>query len=462
MTALASINTEPMANVEGEYHLVATLLYESKRVDVVADILSPDDFSEPFLGRLYDLIVTQYSKGNPLSALTLRPYIEADPGYIALGGTDFLVKITNASALAINALNTARQIADLARRRRLLGGLKDALEVGNDLSQDVPAVIDIADAALVEASDKASDIHQPTGAAAMGELLKSIEQPSRSVRCGNIPSIDELLGGIRAKQLVIAAGRPGMGKTAVALSYTLGAVKNGFGVLFVSLEMSAKEIAARMAADIGYQTGLLASYADINSDAPSRKAIKAITDAKVMLDDAPLQFVDAGSLQLGRLDRLVRRYKRRFAAKGQSLDLIVIDYMQLLRCDHKQASAYEAVSEISRRLKGIAKDHDVGVLALAQLSRAVEQRADKRPQLSDLRDSGQIEQDADAVMFFYRHAYYLRQALPRDECDPMYASAKAEMEACEASIEFIVEKRRNGVPGTKLGEFHGQYQAVRG
>jgi replicative DNA helicase len=252
-----------------------------------------------------------------------------------------------------------------------------------------------------------------------------------------------------------------MGKTAAAISYALGAARAGHGVLFVSLEMSAVELSSRIAADLAFNGRSGIAFSDINSDRPSRDALRAMGNAAAELAEMPFHIVDAGSLTLGRLDMIVRRYKRRLAARGQSLDLVVVDYLQLLRCDERRTSAYETVSEVSRRLKGMAKDHDVAVFALAQLSREVEKRADKRPQLADLRDSGQIEQDADAVLFLYRHEYYLAAGKP-EEGAPEYQEWKQAIDAVRGCIDFICAKRRNGITGSARGLFHGQFQAVRG
>lgn len=462
MNHVATITNDQTAVAECEYALLATLLFDSKRVDRVADIVKPEDFSVPFFGRIYGLVVNGHARGEPVSILTLRPLIEVDPAYEPHGGTAFLAKLAPLTAGVLDAAQLGRQVVSFARRRRFREGIQEANEAAADPTFPIEQAVDIADAAITEAVGKQQSIAQISAADAMRARLKDAGKPKRSIKCGRVPSIDGLLGGMRPKQLVIGAGRPGMGKTAAALSYSLGAARNGHGVLFVSLEMSADELVGRMAADISFNGRGGVPYADINGDEPSIHAVRAMDNAANILDEMPFEIVDAGSLTIGRLDMIVRSYKRRFAAKGHSLDLVVVDYLQLLRSDDRKASAYEAVSEISRRLKGMAKDHDVAVFALAQLSRAVEQRPDKRPVLSDLRESGQIEQDADAVLFFYRHAYYLRQALPASEHDPMYATVMAEVEACQNTIEFIARKVRNGTDGSRIGEFYGAYQAVRG
>lgn len=251
-----------------------------------------------------------------------------------------------------------------------------------------------------------------------------------------------------------------MGKTALALSYSIGAVRAGHGVLYVSLEMSGRELAARMASDLCFGSDNPIPFSNIRDGSLSPEYRSRIINAKNDMLARPFSVIDAGSLTMGRLNMLVRRHKRRMAAMGHKLELVVIDYLQLLHTDSKSRSNYEAVSEISRGLKAMAKDNDIAVFALAQLSREVEKRHDRRPQLSDLRDSGQIEQDADAVLFLLRQEYYLQQ----EEVPPLhkdYTNWQAKMAEFENKIEFIVAKRRNGITGRAMGKFYGKYQAVR-
>lgn len=449
--------TLELTNPESEYALISKLLFDPKAIDIVADILREEHFSELFYGRIFSVIVTEHGRGSSLNPLTLRPHIENDAAYVSAGGTTFLAGLTNVMAHMVPPKATAKQLIDLAKRRALVLGLRESIALGTDINESMEGVLDIAESAIVSASSVGDSVNQPSGEEAMLALIKAAESPKRSIRSRSLPAIDELLGGMRPKQLVIGGGRPGMGKTAGALSYALGAAQNGHGVLFVSLEMGSTELAARMAADMSFNGQSGVAYADINSDNPSSRAIRAMSDAASRLRDMPFHLIDAGSLSIGRLELLVRRYKRRFAAKGGSLDLIVVDYLQLLRCEDRNRSGYETVSEVSRRLKGMAKDYDVAVFALAQLSREVEKRADKKPILSDLRESGQIEQDADAVLFFYRHEYYVRQdgALSQSE-------REAAIRQCEGAIDFICAKRRNGITGSTVGDFNGAYQAVRG
>lgn len=249
--------------------------------------------------------------------------------------------------------------------------------------------------------------------------------------------------------------------TAVAVSYSVGAARRGYGTLFVSLEMSREQLGKRQIADVCFDDpDRRVPHNKIRDRDLTHWERERVQLAARSIAALPLVTIDVGALRVGRLKRLVRTWKRRMVARGQKLDLVVVDYLQLLHPDEKKRSAYEAISEISTALKQIAKDEDVHVMALAQLSRSVEARTDKRPMMSDLRDSGQIEQDADTILMLLREEYYLRQAEPNDDFDK-HERWEAAMERCRGVIEFIVPKARHGAGGSARGRFYGPYQAVR-
>lgn len=449
-----------LVNVEAEATLLGSLMVGAASIDNVADHLTAEDFSVGLHQRLFDTMLKQSALGRGISPVSIKGHFEGDTELESLGGNAYLARLSSIETVYfIDYADTARQIADLAMRRAMRGGLLTAAEACADLDIAATEIIAHADAAIT--LDAGDGIDQPSAGEAFDALLRSYEDKSSGVRCQVVPDLDDLLGPMRPKQLIIGAGRPGMGKTAMALSYALGAAEAGHGVLFVSLEMSSTELAARMAADLCFNGQSGVYYSNIrDGDLTSWQAME-VRKAQAKAHNLPFQIVDAGSLTVGKLGRLVRKHARRMVASGYKLELVVVDYLQLLHPDTKGRSTYEAVSEVSRSLKAMAKDNDVAVFALAQLSRSVETRADKRPQLSDLRDSGQIEQDADAVLFLLRQEYYLRQAEPEAGSPDRY-DWEAKMEAAKGLIEFILAKRRNGETGTAFGRFHGAYQAVRG
>lgn len=448
------------ATVEPEMVLLASLAFENRRIDAVADEVKPEDFSDPFLGHVFGLMTNEWAQGRAANPVTLRPLLAKHPSFEAIGGNAWLASMLNCTSLALPAADTARLIARHAKRRRLAEGLSAAIGMAEEPGVELEKVADAADQAIVASIAGARAAAETTAGGMMGRLLKSFDLPRHGVRCGVVPSLDQVVGPLRRTDLAVMAGRPGMGKTATALSYALGAARAGHGVLFVSLEMGGEQLAARMAADLAFDGQGRVPFAEIVGEHPTIAARRAVADAGAVLDDMAFAVVDAGSLTLARLAMIVRRNARRMAARGQSLDLVVVDYLQLLNTDARGASSYERVSEVSRGLKQLAKDAGVAVLALAQLSREVEKRADKRPQLSDLRDSGQIEQDADVVLLLLREEYYLRKEAPARDGPERYAWEQA-LAAVEGRIEFICAKRRNGCEGVGIGQFHGQYQAVR-
>ena len=451
---------EPVKNVDSEAAILGALMMENKLIDRVADRLSADDFSEALFGRIYSAIVREAALGRAANPVTLKPYLIDDPALGELGGVGFLATLTANHAAVLMLDTCVQQVVDMARRRKLIDGLTEAAALAASMDATNEEVIAAADAALSSMGDNQDGVVQISAAKAFDMMLAAYDQPAGGVTCGRINCIDRRLGPVHRHHLVIVAGRPGMGKTAFALSYSLGAAGNGHGVLFVSLEMSVEALMQRATADICYDGRWGVPYEAIrDGQFSSEQDRRQVYAAARTFRELPLHIIDAGSLTIGRLNMIVRRYKRRMEAAGQKLELVVVDYLQLLRPDHR-CGPYEAVSEVSRGLKAMAKTHDVGVMALAQLSRAVEQREDKRPMLSDLRDSGQIEQDADAVVFLFRKEYYLRKGLP-DESDPDYLTLAAALERVEGQIDLIVAKRRNGVEGTARARFSGMYQAIR-
>jgi len=450
-----------LVNWEAEADLIGGLLVNNGATDDVADLVAPNDFALDLHARMFEVIIDERARGKGINPVTLKSHFEGDGALDAMGGVPYLARMTSmpASAIYSVALDTARLIADLSSRRRMQAGLQVAADACADMSSTTGEIIAHADAAI--SLDSGDGVAQPSAGEAFDELLRSYEDKSSGVRCQVIPELDELLGPMRPKQLVIGAGRPGMGKTAFALSYALGAAEAGHGVLFVSLEMSSTELAARMAADLCFDGSRGVYYSNIRDGDLSAWQAMEVRKAQAKAHQLPLQIIDAGSLTTGKLSRLVRKHARRMVANGYKLELVVIDYLQLLHPDTKGRSTYEAVSEISRALKAMAKDNALSIFALAQLSRSVETRPDKRPMLSDLRDSGQIEQDADAVLFLLRLEYYLKQEEPY-QSDAKYMVWKDKMDAAKGEIEFILAKRRNGETGTAFGRFHGAYQAVRG
>jgi replicative DNA helicase len=450
-----------LANADAEAALLGALMFDNRRIDWAADRLKAEDFSSTLYGRIFSLLVREASLGHAANPVTLPPFLAGEEAFAQAGGASWLSAIADGAAARVAPEGFVEQIRMFSTRRRLVESLSLAIEQANDLDNSNEAILEAADSALVNVTDRGAGLHEPSGGECIGEVLQTIGKPLEGVRCGWIPEFDEVVGPMEPGQSVIVAGRPGMAKTATAISIALGSASAGHGCLLISLEMGSTELGARMACDYSYSVGQRLPYEAIIRRSLVPSQISQLAAAEAAVRQLPIRVVDASGMTVGRLDMIVRRYKRRFEAEGKKLQLVIVDYLQLLSPDEKMRSNYEAISEVSKRLKGIAKSHGVTVMALAQLSREVEKREDKRPQLSDLRDSGQIEQDADAVVFLYREEYYLRKSEPPPN-DGKHPDWQEKLDAALHKIEFICAKRRNGPEGRAIGRFFGAFQAVRG
>jgi replicative DNA helicase len=459
-----------IANLEAEQALLGAMMIDNRCADDVADILAADDFAEPLHGRIFAAAMTMLANGGKPSPVTLKPQFETDPAIIELGGVAYLAGLTAHSAGLIAAREMAQQILDLARLRRTIGALEESLTIARaSLHNDTPLsdIAEAADAALNEALT-GGDAELP--GASIGRLfreaLDDIEAERRGdlppgLECACIPDLTDVIGGMRAGEVTVIAGRPGMGKTALGLSIALGVAEKGHGVAFISREMSRGELAKRMLADRIFDHGNCPTFDDVKAGKFTQDDYRKIAAAQAWADKAAFEVVDKGGAKIGQIIMALRRLKRRMAAKGQMLELAVIDYLQLVEPDKKTESRVQDVGYVSRKVKQAAKDLGIHIILLAQLSRAVEQREDKHPVLSDLRDSGEIEQDADNVVFVYREEYYLKLSEPGRE-KPGYEAWLTKLENSRNKMEIYSAKRRNGETARRHPWFFLANQAVRG
>ena len=447
-----------LVNLEMETELLGGLMLDNASVDTAADIVRAEDFSEGLLSRIFQGIVHEVSRGNSANAITLKGHFDRDPDIASVGGISFLASLTgNYSGTPI--AKVARSVAELASRRRLQAALiKGAGDCG-DLTLPIERIVSSIDTVMDERGTENAAIS--SAEECVESFLADLDREHIGTLNKRIETLDDLIGPLEPQTLTILAARPGMGKSVLAGNYAVGAAREGHGVCFVSLEMSKEQLTGRMIADIGFDDAdRRVPYAAIQRRNLNPWQRDRVQEIGKWLSSLPLSIVNSGGLRMGQLERIVRSEKRRMAARGKKLELLIVDYLQLLHPDEKRRSAYEAISEISTRLKGIAMDHGIAVIALAQLSRVVETRTDKRPILSDLRDSGQIEQDADAVLFLLREEYYLRQSEPQNDPDA-HEAWQAKLDRCCGVIEFILAKCRHGTTGNAMGRFYGTYQAVR-
>jgi replicative DNA helicase len=458
------------ANVEAEAALLGALMLDNRLVEDVGMKLRSHHFHEPVHGRIYDAILKLTDKNMVANPVTLRPMFEADESMGQVGGVGYLGKLTGSGATLIAAKDFAQQIYDLALLRALIGVGRDLVDSALDTSEDVAPLeqIERAETELYKVAEEGgADGKAQSFADATKEALKTAEKALNSgghlsgITTG-LEGLNAKIGGLHKSDLIIVAGRPGMGKSALATNIAFAAAQRfmrdiedgieaeqsaGSAVALFSLEMSADQLATRILAE---QSGI--SSESLRMGKISKQEFRQLARAAAELEGLPLYIDDTPGLTIAALRARARRLKRQ---KG--IGMVVVDYLQLLQGTGRNSNdnRVNEISEISRGLKTLAKELEVPVIGLSQLSRAVEQREDKRPQLSDLRESGSIEQDADIVLFIYREDYYLASRQPADD-HPDFAEWQEEMGRVYGLAELLVAKQRHGATGKVRVKFNSR------
>jgi replicative DNA helicase len=463
-------------NLEAEQAVLAAVLMNNRALEKVSDFLRPDHFTHPAHQEIFRLAEKQFSAGIPFDIITAKNYLTQQGVLESVGGVEYLSELAGAGASVVNIDQYAKIIYDNAMRRELISigqNITDSAFV-EDLDNPVDRQIEIAEQKLFELSATgAAEKGAAPLAAALRDALEEAEIAYKadgklSGLTTGLRDLDKSVSGLHKSDLIIIAGRPAMGKTTVAMNIAFNAAnailagrankKYAGAVVFFSLEMSASQLAARV----------LSSQAKIPSKAMRNGALKdheflRLSQYADALGNVPLFFDDTPGMSVP----MMRARARRLARKHGGLALIVIDYLQLMQSPavRRNDSRVNELSEITRGLKMLAKELNVPVIALSQLSRAVESRDDKRPLLSDLRESGSIEQDADIVMFAYREEYYLDNRDPSggisDHSQKFTISKtenwRARLDASRGKAELIIGKNRHGKPETIKLSFSGEY-----
>lgn len=456
----------PLANVESEAALLGALLLDVRLIDRVAEILAPDHFFEPLHGRIYAAILSEHAAGRQVNAITLKPYFADDPAMKQVGSS-YLVQISGSGAALLAAPDFAEHILELAKRRALIGCFSEAVASAQNISKTIGDITDEVDAALSTALESQTTTRSRTFAQAFDETLHAIDEEAagrgvQGIKIAGLADFDNLTGRMRPGELMYLGGRPSMGKTALAIRLASGAALSGHGTLFISLEMRVPELATRAISDLVFDAGFgnAPSFDSIRRGKLNADDRELIQQARTMISSAPLILTDPPTLSIGRLAMTIRRYRRQMESRGQKLELVIIDYLGLIKGSDRRAKRFEEVGEISRTLKMVAKECGVAMIVLAQLNRECERRDDKRPMLSDLRDAGDIEQDADQVLFVFREEYYLERSEP-DVGDKKRADWEVAMGFARDRMEIIAAKLRSGRIGKRNCYFFGKHQAVR-
>jgi len=466
-----ALHREAPHNVEAEQALIGAILVNNDAAARVSDFLRAEHFHLPVHQRIYEAASRLIERGQIANPVTLRHLFEGDQALADVGGAQYLGRLAAQAVTVISVEHYGRLIYDLSQRRSLIEIGEDMVNRAYDASLEDPAPqqIEAAESRLYKLAETGrSDRGFTALSLAMRNALNEAEAASK--RDGQVSGVasllrdlDDKLGGLHPSDLIILAARPAMGKTALATNIAFNAAnqrweairdgrldaREGAVVAVFSLEMSAEQLATR----------LLSEQAEIASNDVRRGRITAeqfarLANAAARLNELPLFIDDTPALTIAQIRARARRLKRQ-----HGLGLVVVDYLQLVQPsgDSRADGRVREVTEITQGLKALAKELDVPVLALSQLSRAPEQRDDKRPLLSDLRESGSIEQDADVVLFLYREAYYHQRKEPPPEKAEEHREWQEKGERIHHLAELIIGKQRHGPTGTVMLHFRNEF-----
>ena len=460
--AQKNVSNKQPSNIEAEQALLGSILVNNDIIDEISAKISSSVFYDPAHIKIYDVIENLNNKGMIANPITLKNFFEKDNMLNEVGGTEYLVKLTRFSGSTKQALDYAKLIHEMYLRRELVS-ISEKLSYdtlnANIQEQDAENIIENTEKSLFNLAERGS--FSQSFIEFKKAIDKTIEMATLAMQSDRgivgvptgLTDLDEKLGGLHKSDLIILAGRPSMGKTALATNIAYNAAQNILSrqekssVAFFSLEMSSEQLSTR----------ILSEQARIKSDAirqgnVTEEEINRYIETSRNIYNLPLFIDETPAITIATLSNRARRIKRL-----NGLSLIVVDYIQLMRSSsNKNDGRVQEISEITQGLKAIAKELSVPVLALSQLSRAVEQRDDKQPQLADLRESGSIEQDADVVMFVYREAYYLERKQPKLGSIE-HAEWQSKMNDVNGLADIILGKQRHGPTGTVKVEFEGIY-----
>jgi len=445
-------------NIEAEQSVIGSVLLANEIFDDISIIISSKNFYDPVHKKIFEALEKLIYSGLLANPITLKNYFEKEKDDLNI--PEYLVKITKFSTSSRQAIEYSKLIFDLFVKRELIKISGDVIDQAklNDLDIDGQKIIENYEKSLFDLAEKGSF---SSSLIKFDEAMRqTIEMASNAYKneegIVGVPTglrdLDDRLGGLHKSDLVIIAGRPSMGKTALATNIAFNAAKKiqemgeKSSVAFFSLEMSSEQLSTRILAE---QSRIKSN--DIRRGKISEEQFDKFIETSKDISELPLYIDETPAITIAALSNRARRIKRLYG-----LDMVVIDYIQLMRASNSNNGRVQEISEITQGLKALAKELAVPVLALSQLSRAVEQRDDKKPQLSDLRESGSIEQDADVVMFVYREAYYLQGKEPRP-ATVEHAEWQAKMNEVSHLAELIIQKQRHGPTGNVMLEFEAMF-----
>ena len=449
-------------NIEAEQAVIASILVSNDIYDEISSILDSQKFFDPIHVKLYETIETLISKGLLANPITLKNHFENNEGLKELGGQEYLIKITKFSTSVKQAIDYANIVQEMHVRRELIKisqSVLDEVSTNSDVGTSGETIIQNTEKSLFDLAERGhfnqSFMKFDSALKQTIDMAKSAYQSEEGlvgVPTG-LTDLDSRLGGLHKQDLVIIAGRPSMGKTALATNIAFHAAKNiekkgsKSTVAFFSLEMSSEQLSTRILSE---QSRIRSN--DIRRGKVSEKEFEQFIETSKNISELPLYIDETPAITIAAISNRSRRIKRLFG-----LELIVVDYIQLMRSSgKKEYNRVQEISEITQGLKALAKELNVPVLALSQLSRAVEHRDDKKPQLADLRESGSIEQDADIVMFVFRESYYLQNKEPTVGSIE-HAEWQTKMNEISHLADIMISKQRHGPTGNVKVEFEAMY-----
>ena len=446
-------------NIEAEQAVIGSVLTSNEIFDDISTIISENNFYDPLHQKIYSALNSLIFKGMLANPITLKNYFESEKDDLNI--PEYLIKITKFATSSRQSIEYSKIIYDMFVRRELIKISENIIDNAkiNDLNTNSQTIIENSEKVLYDLAERGSS---------NSALLKFDEAIKQTVNMASnafkneegivgvptgLKDLDDRLGGLHKSDLIIIAGRPSMGKTALATNIAFHAAKKiqetgkKGSVAFFSLEMSSEQLSTRILAE---QSRIKSN--DIRRGKISEEQLEEFIETSKNISELPMYIDETPAISVAALSNRARRIKRL-----HGLDMIVIDYIQLMRATFAlKEGRVQEISEITQGLKALAKELSVPVLALSQLSRAVEQRDDKKPLLSDLRESGSIEQDADVVMFVYRESYYLKAKEPRP-ATVEHAEWQAKMNEVSHLAELIIGKQRHGPTGNVMLEFEEMF-----
>jgi len=411
-----------------------------------------DLFYDPVHQRIFEACHKKATQGFLVSPVTIHDVMREDAGLRELGGAKYLIRLSASVIGKDHGPSYVAMLADLKRKRDLIQVINEAqasIIQGNEEADVIAARLETA----LISSEPVGKARPVSLAQAMGDatalIMAAYQGEDDKVLRSGMKALDEIVPGFYPGELILLGGRPSMGKSAVASCIATRAAKAGRGVCIASLEMTPESLAMRMISEATGDRGAGVSYSAMRRGQMDERQARTIISTVEGMSDLPIQFLPPSYRDIGAIYAGVKQVNRRLAG---NLGLVIVDYLGLIRGEGK--SRYEEITNISIALKGLALQLGVPVLALSQLSRAVETRDEKRPQLSDLRESGQLEQDADTVLFCYRGEYYLERERPEADDIELHAAWQDSMEKAKGKLEIIVAKQRQGEIGTAHMKFN--------